>query len=79
VWVTVWVRATGIVSVGQLSLAVEWSHFALLETMKGYQNEGIEPPGGAQCSRQVALQVSRMGQNVGQIFFNSSRNDGSTS
>ena len=46
-WVKVWVNATGIVGVGQLSLAVEWSHFALLETMKGYQNEEIEPPGVA--------------------------------
>ena len=60
VWVTVWVRATGIVGVGQLSLAVEWSHFALLETMKRYQNEGIEPPDGEQCSRRVALQVLGM-------------------
>lgn len=36
------------------------TYFALLETMKGYQNEGIEPPGGAQCSRRVALQVLGM-------------------
>lgn len=47
------------------------TYFALLETMKGYQNEGIEPPGGAQCSRRVALQVlgmfSAWGQNVGQV------------
>ena len=77
-WVRVWVRATGVVGVGQLSLAVEWSHFALLETMKGYQNEGIEPLGGVQCSRQVALQVFGMGQNVGQSVFNASRNGGRT-
>lgn len=75
VWVTVWVSTTGIVGVGQLPLAVEWSHFALLETIKGYQNEGIEPPGGAQCSRQVALQVFGMGQSV----FSASRNGGRTS
>ena len=55
------------------------AYFALLETMKGYQNEGIEPPGGAQCSRQVALQVFGMGQNVGQSVFSASRNGGRTS
>ena len=71
--------ATGIVGVGQLPLAGEWSHFALLETMKGYQNEGIEPPGGAQCSRRVALQAFGMGQNVGQSVFSASRNGGRTS
>lgn len=31
------------------------THFALLETMKGYQNEEIEPLGGEQRFRQVAL------------------------
>ena len=78
-WVTVWVSTAGSAGVGQLSLAVEWSHFALLETMKGYQNEEIEPLGGAQCSRQVALQVFGMGQNVGQSVFSASRNGGRTS
>ena len=47
------------------------AYFALPETIKRYQNEEIEPSGGAQCSRQVALQVLAMfpacgGQNVGQ-------------
>ena len=36
VWVTVWVRAAISSGVGQFSLAREWSHFALLETIKGY-------------------------------------------
>ena len=35
--------------------------------------------GGAQCSRQVALQVFGMGQNVGQSVFSASRNGGRTS
>lgn len=43
------------------------AYFALLETMKRYQNEEIEPPGGAQCSRRAALQVFGLGQNVGQV------------
>ena len=43
------------------------AYFALLETIKRYQNEEIEPLGGEQRSRRVALQVSRMGQNVGQV------------
>lgn len=66
-WVTVWVRATGIVGVGQLSLAGEWSHFALLETMKGYQNEGIEPPGGTlpPGGPVASGYVSRMGGKCG--------------
>ena len=51
----VWVRAAGIVGEGLISLAGKWSHFALLETIKGYQNKEIEPPGGEQCSRPVAL------------------------
>lgn len=51
----VWVRAAGIVGVDLISLAGKWSHFALLETIKGYQNKEIEPPGGEQCSRPVAL------------------------
>ena len=34
--------------------------FALPETIKRYQNEEIEPLGGAQCSRRVALQVLGM-------------------
>jgi hypothetical protein len=55
VWVTVWVSAAGSTGVGQFLLAGEWSHFALLETIKGYQKEDIEPPGGAQCSRRAAL------------------------
>ena len=55
------------------------THFALLKTIKRYQSEGIEPPGGAQCSRQVALQVFGMGQNVGQSVFSASRNGGRTS
>ena len=42
------------------------AYFALLETIRRYQNEGIEPLGGAQRSRRVALQVFGMGQNVGQ-------------
>ena len=33
----------------------------------------------AQCSRQMALQVFGMGQNVGQSVFNASRNGGRTS
>ena len=37
----VWVRAAGIVGVGLFSLAGEWSHFALLETIKEYQ-KGIK-------------------------------------
>ena len=67
VWVAVWVRATGIVGVGQLSLAVEWSHFALLETMKGYQNEEIEPPGGTlpPGGPVTSGYVSRMGGKCG--------------
>lgn len=67
VWVKVWVRATGIVGVGQLSLAVEWSHFALLETMKGYQNEEIEPPGGTlpPGGPVTSGYVSRMGGKCG--------------
>ena len=31
------------------------AYFALLETIKRYQNEEIEPPDGAQRSRRVAL------------------------
>ena len=30
--------------VGQFATAGEWAYFALLETIKGYQNEDIEPP-----------------------------------
>ena len=59
-WVTVWVSTAISNGVGQLSMAGEWSHFALLETIKRYQNEDIEPPGGEQCSRRVALQVLSM-------------------
>ena len=36
------------------------AYFALLETIKGYQNEEIEPLGGEQRSRRVALQVLAM-------------------
>lgn len=48
------------------------AYFALLETMKGYQNEEIEPLGGEQRSHRVGSAgfgyVSRMGgQNVGQV------------
>ena len=35
VWVTVWVSIAISNGVGQLSMAEEWSHFALLETIKG--------------------------------------------
>ena len=38
----------------------EWSHFALLGTIKGYHGKDTEPPGGEQCSRRVALQVLGM-------------------
>ena len=55
------------------------TYFALLETIKGYQNEEIEPLGGEQRSRRVALQVFGMGQNVGQSVFSASRNGGRTS
>ena len=48
------------------------AYFALLETIKRYQNEEIEPLGGGRRSRRVALQVLGMfsawgGQNVGQL------------
>ena len=36
------------------------TYFALLETIKRYQNEEIEPLGGEQRSRRVALQVLAM-------------------
>ena len=36
------------------------TYFALLETIKRYQNEEIEPLGGEQRSRRVALQVLGM-------------------
>lgn len=40
------VRVSAAISsgVGQFATAGEWSYFALLETIKGYQNEDIEPP-----------------------------------
>ena len=36
------------------------AYFALLETIKRYQNEEIEPLGGGRRSRRVALQVLGM-------------------
>ena len=79
VWVRVWVSTAGSAGVGQFLLAGEWSHFALLETIKWYHGKDTEPPDGEQCSRRVALQVFGMGQNVGQRVFSASRNGGRTS